>query len=201
MNPTSNMNPIAQESYLFKQQLDAAILELNALMASLTTSTQDLKSSTQSLQSNTTKVFAHFKTLETLAQSLDENIQSSVMNAAEIMGDKLANTTLEFIRTHLIDTMNGLNHEIKSTTHELQAVKSLHQTKTLRSSLKSYLIYGSRSLILSCMGSIIGVTLFMSWVVPGYQAYYEYGRIWKNAFDPLSKQDKQLIFDILKKKI
>jgi hypothetical protein len=50
------------------------------------------------------------------------------------------------------------------------------------------------------MGSIIGVTLFMSWVVPGYQAYYEYGRIWKNAFDPLSKQDKQQIFDILKKK-
>ena len=126
--------------------------------------------------------------------------KTAVVNAAEFMGDKLAHTTLEFIRTHLIDTMNGLNHEIKITTHELQAVKSLHQTKTLRSSLKSYLIYGSMSLLLSCMGSIIGVKLFMSWVVPGYQAYYEYGRIWENAFDPLSNQDKQKIFDILKKK-
>lgn len=200
MTTSSNIAPMEQESYLFKQQLDAAILELNTLMESITTSTQDLKSSTQSLQINTTKVFAHFKTLETLSHSLGENIQSSVMNAAETMGDKLAHTTLEFIRTHLIDTMNGLNQEIKSTTHELQAVKSLHQAKTLRSSVKSYLIYGSMALVLSCVGSILGLKLFMSWSIPGYQAYYEYGRTWKQAFDPLSDQDKKKIFDILKKR-
>jgi hypothetical protein len=110
----------------------------------------------------------------------------------------LADETLSFLKTNLIDTVNGLNREIQDATIALTKVKTKEHSYRTRALIMRSLILGGISILWGTLGAMIGVSAYMRWALPQHGLYYEYGKTWKAAYDGLSEGDRKRILDIFK---
>lgn len=184
--------------YHLKQQLDRAILRLKEASSTIERSSESIHSSSETLHDATTKTLSHIPVFEEMQDHLMSHIHESITESIENSINDLADETLSFLKTNLIDTVNGLNREIQEATTSLTKVKTKEYSYRTRALIRRSLILGGISILCGTLGAMIGVSAYMKWVLPQHRLYYEYGKTWKAAFDGLSERDRKTILDIVK---
>lgn len=184
--------------YHLKQQLDQVILRLKESSSTIERSSESIHASSETLHDATTKTLSHISVFEEMQDHLVSNIHESITESMENSINDLADETLSFLKTNLIDTVNGLNQEIQDATTALKKVKTQEHSYRARVLIKRSLILGGISIICGTLGAMIGIWAYMKWVLPQHELYYEYGKTWKSAYDGLSEGDRKRILDIFK---
>jgi hypothetical protein len=184
--------------YHLKQQLDQVILRLKESSATIERSSESIHASSETLHDATTKTLSHIPVFEEMQDHLVSHIHESITESMENSINDLADETLSFLKTNLIDTVNGLNREIQDVMTTLTKVKTKEHSYRARSLIKRGLILGGISIFCGMLGAMIGVWAYMKWVLPQHELYYEYGKTWKAAYDGLSEGDRKRILDIFK---
>lgn len=186
--------------YRLKQQLDETTLGLKQHTAFMGEAVTKAEHTSEKLHDSSTKLLAHLDTFALAGEHIKRDIHLEVKAAAEEMGNKLAVSVMEFINDHVIDTLDAMNAEIEKATTGLRAVQTTIKRRTFKSLIKSLLLYGSVGLICSSLGGFAAVSAYMQWVLPDHRVYYEFGRLWKDAFDPLPDHNKKAILNLLKER-
>lgn len=184
--------------YHLKQQLDQVILRLKESSSTIERSSESIHSSSEILHDATTKTLSHIPVFEEMQDHLMSHIHESITESMENSINDLADETLSFLKTNLIDTVNGLNREIQDATIALTKVKTKENSYRTRALIRRDLILGGISILCGTLGAMIGVGAYMRWVLPQHELYYEYGKTWKAAYDGLSEGDRKRILDIFK---
>jgi DNA-directed RNA polymerase subunit F len=182
-----------------KQHLDHVIVRLKESVSSVEKSSEAIKESSEKLYYSTTKVLSHVPIFEEMGGELISQIQESITESLETAGNKLAGEIVEFIKANLIDTINGLNKEIKDTMDALSTFKLNKKSTLTRSFFRSSTLLAIIWILSSIFGGIMSLSVYMKWVIPHHQLYYDYGKTWNNAFEKLTEKDKKIILDMMKR--